>query len=64
MATVTAQKPTDKTAYSSSSSTGDGDLGIDSSLLYESFTDAAAHCVAGAYLAVQAFFNVCNSSAA
>lgn len=34
------------------------DLGLDSSLLYESFTDAVAHCAAGAYLAARAFLQV------
>eukprot|EP00882_Tetradesmus_deserticola_P030273 GHRQ01033974.1.p1 GENE.GHRQ01033974.1~~GHRQ01033974.1.p1 ORF type:complete len:285 (+),score=108.47 GHRQ01033974.1:461-1315(+) len=60
MAAAAAQQPTTQTAHNSSS-TSDGDLGIDSSLLYESFTDAVAHCAAGAYLAVQAFFGACKS---
>lgn len=48
-------------APNTAASCGDNDLGIPSNVLYESFTDAAAHCVAGAYLAVQAFIQVYTS---
>lgn len=61
MAAAAAQQPSTRGASYSSSSPGDGDLGIDSSLLYESFTDAVANCLAGAYLALYAFFHACSS---
>lgn len=42
----------------SATNLGGEDLGIDSTILYETVTDAVAHCAAGAYLAVQAFVQV------
>lgn len=57
-AVLVAQAPSTAQQTPSCSMAQDGDLGIDSSLLYESFTDAVAHCAAGAYLSLQAFVHV------